>query len=276
MFSLPGSESVAHADRTYLLHSARQPNDNDVLFTLAGLQTRASERGIWATCVMAICVEVSMLAAATGRGLTATVSFSGCCFALEWYYRRETIASEARDDRDHGRWSLLRVLIAIAILLTGCIWHWLPAGGVTREAGVAGKVAHPKAGRDPKQLETSWVGIILWPSAPRKAVITPPPPSHAHSTTRGHLAKPLVIPFTGSYWYFKTPAQGPGPNAHVVHESPTTVVIHSSDWHRLTMEAHQKLGEPIDLMCCREIDMGIWNADSRPGRIDIAVKLIDS
>jgi len=42
------------------------------------------------------------------------------------------------------------------------------------------------------------------------------------------------------------------------------------------MEAHQRLSPPIDLRCCRELDLSILNADDRPGTIRIAVELVDS
>jgi hypothetical protein len=42
------------------------------------------------------------------------------------------------------------------------------------------------------------------------------------------------------------------------------------------MKAHQRLSSPIDLRCCRELDLAILNADNRPGAIRIAVELIDS
>jgi len=44
----------------------------------------------------------------------------------------------------------------------------------------------------------------------------------------------------------------------------------------LTMEAHQPLGQSIPVARCREIQLGILNADNRPGPINIAVLLTDS
>ncbi len=41
------------------------------------------------------------------------------------------------------------------------------------------------------------------------------------------------------------------------------------------MEAHQHLDLPIDLACCSEIDLDITNADSRPGKISLAIRLTD-
>jgi hypothetical protein len=90
------------------------------------------------------------------------------------------------------------------------------------------------------------------------------------------MTKPLVIPFSGAYWFFKAPASAPSAKAHVVSGNPTAVIIRSTDWNRLMMEAHQELSAPIELSCCRAIEVAIHNADSRPGRIEIAMKLIDS
>ena len=92
----------------------------------------------------------------------------------------------------------------------------------------------------------------------------------------GVKAKPLIIPFDGPYWYFKAPMTGPGPKAHVTFGEPTKANVRSTNWMPLRMEAHQNLGLPIDLDCCREIDMKVTNADNRAGRIDIALVLTDA
>ena len=42
------------------------------------------------------------------------------------------------------------------------------------------------------------------------------------------------------------------------------------------MEAHQHLGKAIELRCCSEIDVAITNADTRPGRIMLGLRLTDS
>jgi hypothetical protein len=42
------------------------------------------------------------------------------------------------------------------------------------------------------------------------------------------------------------------------------------------MEAHQNLGPSIDLACCSEIDIAITNADDRPGKIALGLRLTDS
>jgi hypothetical protein len=42
------------------------------------------------------------------------------------------------------------------------------------------------------------------------------------------------------------------------------------------MEAHQILDKSIDLACCREIEVAITNADTRPGKISLGLILTDS
>ena len=42
------------------------------------------------------------------------------------------------------------------------------------------------------------------------------------------------------------------------------------------MEAHQNLRQSIDLACCSEIDIAITNADNRPGKIALGLRLTDS
>jgi hypothetical protein len=122
--------------------------------------------------------------------------------------------------------------------------------------------------------DSSYQGVILWPKAPRKVVVTPPLP-HARALTVVRISKPLVIPFQGYYSYFKAPAQRPGRKAHRARGIPTSLDIRSTDWHPLMMEAHQALATPLDLACCREIDVAILNADNRPGKIEVAVVLTD-
>jgi hypothetical protein len=84
-----------------------------------------------------------------------------------------------------------------------------------------------------------------------------------------------VIPFDGSYRYFQTPGVWLASRAHVAHGSPLNVNIHSADWGPLFMEAHQKLGAPLRLVC-REIQVTIRNGDNRRGGVLLDMVLTDS
>jgi hypothetical protein len=119
------------------------------------------------------------------------------------------------------------------------------------------------------------VGIILWPPPVKKVEIVPPRPN---TPLLGHGvgAKPLVIPFDGPYWYFKAPFVEPGPKAHVAFGQPTKAKMRSTDRMPLRMEAHQNVGLPIELDCCREIDVTVTNADTGLGMIEVSVVLTDT
>jgi len=128
---------------------------------------------------------------------------------------------------------------------------------------------------EPDSPASDYVGIILWPPPVKKTAILPPI-QHPHTLGPGRLAQPIVIPFDGPYWYFKSPAKAPGLHAHIAHGQPTDSNVRSSDRDPLFMQAHQNLGTPIDLNCCAEIDLALTNADIRPGAIQLGILLSDS
>ena len=122
---------------------------------------------------------------------------------------------------------------------------------------------------------SDYVGIILWPPPIKKTEIVPPRP-HSTSFAIGKPSQPVVIPFDGQYWYFKSPSKRPGPRAHVAHGKAMYVNVRSTNSAPLLMEAYQNLGTAIDLECCSEIDVAITNADIRPGTIALGIRLGDS
>jgi hypothetical protein len=128
----------------------------------------------------------------------------------------------------------------------------------------------------PAHATSGYFGIILYPPPKKMQIIVPR--LHEDVIAAGALARPLVIPFDGPYWYFKEVALRPGRKAHVAHGSPTdaSVNVRSTDLDPLMMEAHQKLMRPINLSACGEIDVAITNADTRAGEIDLALVLADS
>jgi len=90
------------------------------------------------------------------------------------------------------------------------------------------------------------------------------------------LTKPMVIQFDGEYWYFQPPYSDPGPGAFIAHSSPLTANIHSVLSIPILMQAHQHLGTPLPIECCREVDVEVENRDDRPGPIVIGVMLTDT
>jgi hypothetical protein len=170
------------------------------------------------------------------------------------------------------------LLYALAFVLTVLVLIPPISAGARGAFGPGNRPNHqPTFAHGPTAADIAsndYVGVILT-SPPQKKQPLPPIPRPDSFTTRG-IAKPLTIPFDGQYWYFKAPSVRPGPRAHRARGNPTDVNVRSSDLAPLLMEAHQNLDKPIDLACCREIEITITNADIRPGKISLGLILTDS
>jgi hypothetical protein len=125
--------------------------------------------------------------------------------------------------------------------------------------------------------DKSYQGVILWPKiretqklvAPsRTAVLSPLPPVAART--------PLRIPFSGQYWMFKPPLAAPPRGSYFRESSPLDLAFFTTDQRPMSMKALQKLDHPLDLECCRAIQIVISNADRYPGTIALELLLIDT
>jgi hypothetical protein len=94
--------------------------------------------------------------------------------------------------------------------------------------------------------------------------------------TNFHNVDPLVIPFNGVYWFFKAPDLQPPKSSRQAHASPETVEIRSVDRRPLSIEAHDHLGQLIDLNCCRSIQVAIRNADRYPETVSLELLLVNT
>jgi hypothetical protein len=121
-------------------------------------------------------------------------------------------------------------------------------------------------------------GVILSPKAnPARAKLTVPPrfsriPHPLAFTSR----TPDVIPFSGQYWMFRPPRLAPPPDSYFRKATPLAQSFLTTDQTPLSMRAIQKLDHPIDLECCRAIQVAIWNADRYPGTVSLELELIDT
>ncbi|HTC75592.1 MAG TPA: hypothetical protein VK684_08460 [Edaphobacter sp.] len=219
---------------------------------------------------IAICAQGALLLAIADRPFFANVLLSIGLSLLVW--RWSALDASAVEQFAGSRQSILLCALALFFTVLALI-PWVATAPHGRNAASLKPVL---AARKPMELDkpgTEYIGIILWPPPAKKTEIIPP---HVHSFAMGAAPKPIVIPFDGPYWYFKAPSQRPGPRAHIAHGNATDVSISSSDSAPLLMEAHQNLGSSIDLTCCSEIDLTIINADNRPGKIAIGLRLTDS
>ena len=157
---------------------------------------------------------------------------------------------------------------AFIALSLSAVWH-------DRYLGWSG--AHPSGPKNPiattNRPSTGYQTIVLWPLKKPEKVI-PSPPVHIDPLSPG-TGKAWIIPFYGPYWYFKVPGDTPGPNAQTTHADPLKAKIVSTDRFPLLMDAHQYLARPIDLTCCREIQV-VFRNDATLGALAVALSLTDS
>jgi hypothetical protein len=244
----------------------------DVGETLANGNTpREASSHWWRFVWIAFCAECFVVAFVTDHLILASSLFVGCLGGVLWQFLVDPPQWKGRRLQPHA--------VTVALVLAVFLGAVVPLLRAHFGAG-DGKGTPPRSSVELKQMmsdtvHTSYQGVILWPQMPRKAKVVAPLP-HQQAVAVMSISKPLVIPFQGSYWYFRDPAKRPSSNAHIMRGLPTEVAIHSTDFHRLIMEAHQDLDKPIELTCCREIDLMILNADNIPGDISISLVLIDS
>jgi len=235
-----------------------------VLPSLDGLPPRDSP--LFLAFGVAILAQAATFLAANDALLLAALPLSIGLFLLVW--RWSTV-----EDRAARWWTgqhppLPQAVVAVVITSLTLI----PFQVVGHRFGFYAPV-HP-APKPAEARDTSgYFGIILYPPPQKKQIVAPRPESDSFTSAS---AKPVTIPFDGPYWYFKAPNRRPGPQPHIAHAKATDVNVRSTDSEPLLMQAHQNLGLPISLACCREIDINLTNADTRPGAISLAIVLTDT
>ncbi len=221
---------------------------------------------------IAIFLQAALLLAVGDTLVDASVPFSISVFLFAW---RWTFSSSSSSPSPRavewwiGKHPPLRQAAAAIFLtaLTLIPFSVEGSGGLYRLRH-AGSRPTPASKRPSDADATSgYFGIILYPPPKKKEIVAPAP--HTDSFLSGAITKPVLIPFDGPYWYLKSPNRQPSTRAHIAHGKPTEVNVRSTDSEPLRMEAHQKLGRSIDLACCREMDVAITNADTRPGEITL-------
>jgi hypothetical protein len=157
----------------------------------------------------------------------------------------------------------------LALSLSANIWHdrYLGWAGIHHDFGPKNPIATTN------RPSTGYQTIVLWPLKKPEKVI-PSPPVNIDSSAPG-TGKAWIIPFYGPYWYFKIPGEIPGPNAQTTHADPLKANVRSTDRLPLLMDAHQYLGSPIDITCCREMQV-VFRNDPTLGALAVAVALTDS
>jgi hypothetical protein len=246
----------------------RQPlPQTAVLPSLDGLPPRDSP--LLLAFGIAVLAQAATILAANDALLLAALPLAIGLFLLVWRW-------STTDDRAARWWTgrhppLPQAVIAVVITSLTLI----PFQVVGHRLGFGSYASvRPAPKPAPAAASSGYFGIVLYPPPQQKKQIVAPRPQSDAFFSAG--AQPVTIPFDGPYWYFKAPNRRPSPLAHVAHAKATDVNVRSTDSEPLRMQAHQNLGLPISLACCREIDIHLTNADTRPGAISLALVLTDT
>jgi len=225
---------------------------------------------------VAVCVELAVVLLSRQELFWATVLMGIGSFLFVW---KRLWSLRLRPDDGMGKpagraamATALAMLILIPLLLRFGRGH----GGMVETAQAASR-SEADANREngnKGDANDAYRGIVLF-TVTNKDKELPPVPVH-RDLLRAGVARPLIIPFDGAYWYFQAPRMGPGSHPHLAHGDPVAASIFSTGWIPLAMQAHQTLAQPVELRCCGEMQVTVRNGDNRRGRIDVGVLLTDS
>ncbi|MGB9455836.1 MAG: hypothetical protein WCB12_07330 [Bryobacteraceae bacterium] len=170
------------------------------------------------------------------------------------------------------------LLVTVRALLSQSLYDRGPrtlrkASG-TRGPAAVGAPRYEPAGDIGRVGDNEFPGVILWPEVMPETTLVAPILSGTSFSV--HATRPLGIPFSGEYWMFRAPNTRPPYGSLFRRGSPAWLAFSTTDHAPLEMEAHHRLDQPIDLRCCRTIQVAIWNADHYPGTVALELILIDT
>jgi hypothetical protein len=234
----------------------------------------------WSGPVIAVCVYGEALVFARGWLFAGCVFLALAAFLFAWV---RTPAAHSGRFRSKVNAATLRqassaipaLAVTVLAMLAGMghdlhLWGMGLGGGQGHSATDLQKTQNLPAHRS----LGGHVSIILL-TAPQNQQFQVPRPTQP-LLQGNRLNKPMVIQFDGEYWYFQPPDSGPGPGAYTSRDNPLTANIHSVLAIPLLMQAHQRLGSPLPLGCCHEVEVEIENRERTSGTPELAMSLSDS
>ncbi len=233
--------------------------------------------------LLALCLYAAGWAIAVRSNMTAAalIAFAACLFKLKTTFLHTRSFLRVAEYR---RAALRLTCLALpAILVT----FWALLEGVAHRNGMAdfnlagtgsakSSASHAASKNEDKtstHLGSGYESVVLWPYPPKKEIVSPVPPA---ALLAPGITQPVVIRFSGEYWYLQPPDQRPGPATHRANGTPLDVHIASSNSFPLMMQAHQYLGSPVRVARCREIRIEIESRETDPTPIALAVWLKNS
>lgn len=247
--------------------------------------------GLLVSFFAAICAQVSVIAGIADQVVTGAI-LSAFAFGLwAWAYPRSKGASALPRPRPYSK--PLVSFIAVYLLMVFGLMPFLRHGSGHRNMAGAypwpwhrpadASTQQPRAGTMVPRSKAGFVtggsgnrGIILWPEKQLVTKLVAPTPLMTNAIGIRGNAEPLVIPFDGVYWFFKSPDVQPPSESRQAQISPETVDIRSTDHEPLSIEAYDHLANLIDLDCCSRIEVAIRNADRYPQSVSLELSLMNT
>ncbi len=261
----------------------------------AGLPNPPHRQGhLFGAVIMVLLAEVATVASFAGTAFIAAIMAAISAALWAWFFREEKAAPH-----NSGLAKSKGVIaFALAVVVTvACLIPYLKHARGSGGLGLffAGKVGHRPAspGEDKHTgkeetaekgsesaasgFDDGYAGVVLWSKKQELThLVAPNPVLSKYEMGTGRSANPLVVPFSGVYWFFKAPNVRPPRGSREVHGSPELVTTRSTDRRPLSMEAHQHLGTMIDLNCCSRIQVAIRNTDRYPETVSLELVLTDT
>jgi hypothetical protein len=231
-----------------------------------------SKSGAKQSALIAVCLEAAFVFLLRGDPFWAGIWLAFGSLLLAW----KMLASRARPEKQPAdpRTRFSGAAVAALALVVALLLVQPRRGLEGRAGGPAAASAQAQEKKAGNAVDNAYRGIVLF-TVTDKTKELPPLPVQRNLLQAG-TARPVVIPFDGTYWYFQAPQHGPGLHPHVAHGDPVSMNIYSTGWVPLAMQAHQTLAQPIPVRGGERFQLTLRNGDNRMGRIDVGVLLTDS
>ena len=207
----------------------------------------------------AMVVQIGALVALGGHSATGAFLIAVSFAVWTWNY-----SHLPSDSSKVSNANLLMTLLLVSLLMIVGLFPYLQqGGGYGATSAHRGLFPHRPSGGNSKQSRPSGAdqilgghprsegdqGIILWGETRNYTELVAPTPVLANALNSNGNANPLIIPFDGVYWFFKSPDAQPPTDSRQAHTTPDIVEIHSTDRRPLLIEAHDHLANLIELNC---------------------------
>src|ERR1700733_13071680 len=223
--------------------------------------------------ITVVTMPVGLACLVTGHQWSATALASAG--VMLFLVRHPFVQGMAKSRRKFSRFSLLQTAAVFFLISTALTPYLQKAYGLRSLASLLAVRAPRGRPATKSAMGSHYSGVILTlPLKPHSRI--EPPAASDKANFSSALAKPVIIPFDGVYWYFKQPDTRPAADARIQQGDPLQANVRSTDYRGLAMEAHQNLLDPISGDCCRALRIDLLNGDNRPGPIRIEILLRDT